>query len=378
MKYVVIVGDGMADLGKATPMMVAKKPFMNKLAKEGITGLVSFVPDKMEAGSAVANMSIFGYNPKIYYQGRAPLEAANIGVNLLPEDVAYRCNLVTVQKNIMIDFSAGHISTEDADRAIKMLNQKLSSDRIKFYTGTSYRNLLVIKDGPLNFQATPPHDITGKDVRDYQPKGDDSTLIKDLMDLSKTVFLGKYPSQIWIWGQGKKAIMPSFKSKFGLDGGVITAVDLIKGIAKTIGLKSFDIPGATGYFDTDYQAKADYAINLLQEADFAFVHLEPPDEAGHLGNREEKIKAIENIDKIILGTILEKLPKIDKDFRILITADHPTPLEKMTHTSDPVPFLLYGNGIKTDNASSFDELSVNQANYLKDGYKLIETLFAKD
>ncbi|MFA5927681.1 MAG: cofactor-independent phosphoglycerate mutase [Candidatus Margulisiibacteriota bacterium] len=377
MKYIILIGDGMADDGELTPLMEANIPNINRLAKEGQTGLVNVIPDNMLPGSDVSNMSIMGYNPHLFYTGRGPLEAASIGVDLNPDDVAYRCNFVTIKHNIMEDFTAGHIKTIEAQEMIKLLNKELGTDRIRFYTGKSYRNLMVVKDGPIDFEATPPHDITGKDVREYLPQGQDSQLISDLMEMSKRIFPGKYPSQIWLWGQGRKPVMPSFQSKTGLTGAVITGVDLIMGIGRLIGLETPKVPGATGYYDTDYNAKADEALKVLKEKDFVFIHVEAPDEAGHEGNRPEKIRAIENIDEKILGKLLRELPSIDPEYRILIMPDHPTPLNIMTHTREAVPYVLWGKGIVQDSSERYNERDVNKANYVSEGWTIIDKLLER-
>ncbi|MFC1478397.1 cofactor-independent phosphoglycerate mutase [Candidatus Margulisiibacteriota bacterium] len=374
MKYIIFLGDGMSDEGELTPLMEANTPNIDRLAKEGQTGLVKVIPEGLKPGSDVANMSILGYNPGMFYSGRGPLEAASIGVALNPEDVAYRCNFVTIQGGKMADFTAGHVKTAEAQKYIELLNEKLGSDRIKFYPGVSYRNLLVIKNGPCDFKATPPHDITGQEVAEYLPSGKESQLINDMMEMSKHILPGKHPSQIWLWGQGRKPAMPSFKSKTGLTGAVVTAVDLIKGIGRLIGLDTPDIKGATGYFDTDYNAKAESALEILQEKDFVFIHVEAPDEAGHEGNRKEKIRAIENFDQKIVGRIMRELPEIDSQYRVLVLPDHPTPLGKKTHTSDPVPFIMCGTGIVQDQAERYNERDVNRENVIEEGWTLLEKL----
>ncbi|MFH1429334.1 MAG: phosphoglycerate mutase, partial [Candidatus Margulisiibacteriota bacterium] len=283
-------------------------------------------------------------------------------------------NLVTIQGGQMADFTAGHIRTAEAEKYIAILNEKLGSERIKFYTGVSYRNLMVINNGPCDFKATPPHDITGQDVAGYLPSGKESQLINDLMEMSKHIFPGKHPSQIWLWGQGRKPVMPSFESKTGLTGAVVTAVDLIKGIGRLIGLDTPNVTGATGYFDTDYNAKAETALEILREKDFVFIHVEAPDEAGHEGNREEKIRAIENFDKIIIGKVLQELPNIDTQYRVLVLPDHPTPLTKKTHTSDPVPFIMMGAGIVPDQTERYNERDVNSKNVIAEGWTILEKL----
>ena len=374
MKYIVFLGDGMADEGDLTPLMEANTPNIDRLAKGGQTGLVKVVPDSLLPGSDVTNMAILGYDPLKYYTGRGPLEAASIGVELHPEDVAYRCNLVSIIQNVMVDFTAGHIKTVEAKAVIEKLNAELGNDRIRFYPGVSYRNLLVIKNGPVDFEATPPHDITGQEIKNYLPKGKDHQLINDLMSMSRHLLPGKYPSQIWLWGQGHKPTMPNFKTQTGLSGAIITAVDLLKGIGKLAGLETPTVLGATGYFDTDYNAKALSALDVLKTHDFVFIHVEAPDEAGHEGNRTEKIRAIEQIDEKVVGKVVDTLQAERTPFRALLMPDHPTPLAKMTHTSAPVPFIMYGTGLEPDASERYNEKEVTQTNFIADGCLLLKTL----
>jgi 2,3-bisphosphoglycerate-independent phosphoglycerate mutase len=357
--------------------MQANTPNLDLLAQLGQTGLIKTIPAGFTPGSDVANLSLLGYDPAKYYTGRGPLEAANLGVELKAEDVAYRCNLVTVIDNIMEDFTAGHISTREADSYIKILNKQLGNERIRFVCGTSYRHVLIINNGPNKIITTPPHDITGQNIKDFLPKGKDSSLIRDLMELSKQAFPGKYPSQIWLWGQGRTPSLPNFKELFGLTGGVITAVDLIKGIARLTGLEAPYIEGATGYYDTDYQAKAKAALKILADHDFVFIHVEAPDEAGHEGNRPEKIRAIENFDEHIVGAVVKALQQQQLDFRAVVLPDHPTPLSKRTHTTEAVPFILWGKGISADNTKCYNEQDVNHANQLKNGADLLPLLLAQ-
>ncbi|MFA5093672.1 MAG: cofactor-independent phosphoglycerate mutase [Candidatus Omnitrophota bacterium] len=382
MKYILLVGDGMADypvreLGNKTPLETAKIPNMDLLAKNGKVGLVNTVPKGFAPASDVANLSIIGYDPRKYYSGRGPLEAANMGIKLGPDDIAFRCNLVTIDNGLMADYSAGHITTEEASTLIKLLDKKLGSDKIKFYPGVSYRHLMIVSDASLkdtlmDLECIPPHDITGEAIKGRLPKGKGSEFLAKLMEDSKPVLssheinqvridLKENPANmIWLWGQGVDARMPRFKDLFGVEGSVISAVDLIKGIGKIIGLEVIEVPGATGYYDTNYQGKARYAVDSLERKDFVFVHVEAPDEAGHNGDLRAKINAIENFDRFVVGGILEKFSG-RKDFRIMVLPDHFTPVTLRTHTREPVPFLMFGNGIGANGAEGFSEASAKNS-----------------
>jgi 2,3-bisphosphoglycerate-independent phosphoglycerate mutase len=309
-----------------------------------------------------------------------------MGVKLKKDDVAFRCNLVTVIDGIMKDFTAGHISNREAAELIHFLDENLGEKGLRFYPGVSYRHLTVIKGGPISTFCTPPHDITGKEIEEYLPKGKGEDVLRSLMRDSVPLLTdhkvnkarldaGKAPANmIWLWGQGRAPRMPSFKSKFGLTGSVITAVNLLKGIGRVVGLDVIDVPGATGYFDTNYLGKAKYALRSLRKKDFVIVHLEPPDEAGHMGNIKEKVRAIENFDKLVVGTVLKGLKKFD-GYRVLVLPDHPTPIELMTHSGDPVPFAISGAGIKPDKIKAYSEKAISRSSLkVKQGHKLLELL----
>lgn len=401
MKYIIIVTDGMADrplkeLGGKTPLMVAFKPNMDRLASEGIVGAVRTIPEGLYPGSDVANLSIMGYDPKRYYTGRAPLEAASIGVKLKEEDVAYRCNLVTLQFNkdrtraIMEDYSAGHITTEEARELIKAINQALSTESISFYPGVSYRHLMVWKNGIAECECTPPHDITGKEITDYLPSGKADEILRSLM-LRSVEILESHPvnrsriqkglrpaNSIWLWGQGKRPNIPTFTEKYGLKGSLISAVDLTKGIGIYAGLKIINVPGVTGYIDTNYTGKAEYGINSLREHDLVYIHIEAPDEASHEGSIEKKIKAIEDIDALVIGTVLRMLKSYD-EYRLLILPDHATPISVRTHTDEPVPFILYDSRKRAGNHIRFDESVVDLKEIIRinEGHRLMD-YFIKD
>ncbi len=366
MKYAILIGDGMSDmpvesLGGKTPLEHASTPNLDRLAGCGRTGLFATVPEGYPPGSDVANLSIMGYAPEKYYTGRAPLEAASIGVSLKPGDVAFRCNLVTIKAtgsgDIMADYSAGHISTDEAAEIVRDLDAALSGEGVRFYPGTSYRHLMVWESAPglTGLKTTPPHDISDNPVAGNLPDGPGEELLKRLMELSRGVMKdhpvnarrraeGKNPAtSIWLWGQGTAPDMPSLKESFGVDGAMISAVDLMKGIAVYAGLKVLKVPGITGYIDTNYAGKVEAALASLEDGDFVCVHVEAPDEAGHQGSLADKLTAIEDFDAKIVGPMIEGLRRFG-DFKVLALNDHPTPVALKTHTSDPVPFAVATSG----------------------------------
>ena len=363
MKYVVLIGDGMADrplksLGHKTCLQIAKTPNMDWLASNGQPGKVSTIPKGLEPGSDVANLSILGYDPLQYYSGRAPIEAEYRGIKLGRDDIAFRCNLVTLgspgtKAEAMKDFSAGHITTKEAGAIIKEIINAFKSNDITFYPGISYRHLMIWKNGKEKMRCTPPHDITGKKTAGYMPKGRGADVLVSLMERSKEV-LDKSPvnknrvargldpaNSIWLWGQGRRLSVPSFKKKYGLDGALISAVDLTKGLGICAGFKVINVKGATGYIDTNYIGKANAALKALNICDFVYIHVEAPDEAGHSGSVKDKIKAIEDFDKKVVGTVLKGIKRFG-DYRILLMPDHATPIRLMTHTVEPVPYVIYG------------------------------------
>lgn len=381
MKYLLIVGDGMADyplkeLGNRTPLETARTPNLDRLCARGLVGRARTVPQGMEPGSDVANLSLLGYDPERYHSGRAPLEAASMGVDLKEDEVAFRANLVTVEYGVLADYSAGHISTEEAGRLIEQLNEKLAPlFPIRFYPGVSYRHLLIVREATnclSSLACTPPHDITGRTYKEHLPEGEGAELVRRLMEVSFDLLRNgqSKANMIWLWGQGKGLHLPTFREKFGLRGSVISAVDLIKGIGKLAGLKVINVEGATGYLDTNYAGKAKAALEALEEDDFVFVHIEAPDEASHKGDTKLKIKAIEDFDGKIVGPISEGLKGKG---RILILPDHFTPISKKTHSGEPVPFLISGEGIKPDRIDGFDEIKAEESSlYFEEGHKLID------
>jgi 2,3-bisphosphoglycerate-independent phosphoglycerate mutase len=386
MKYIILVPDGMADepvaaLGGKTPLEAAQTPHMDAMAQEGFSGLVQTIPDGFPPGSDIGNLSLLGYDPVENFSGRSPLEAANMGITLADNEVAFRCNLVTIKDNRMVDYSAGHVTTEAAAPVIERLNDVLGSKDVKFYVGKSYRHIVVIKTPYVNkflkITCVPPHDIPGQDIVPYLPQGDQSEFVLGLMEQAKKLLKDNAAGNaIWLWGQGKRPNLPSFQKKFGLSGSIISAVDLVNGIGRLAGLDIINVPGATGYYDTDYAAKAEYALDSLKTKDFVYIHVESPDEAGHNGDYKEKVRAIENIDSEIVGRILKRFKK--DDMRVLISPDHPTPVGKKTHTRTPVCFLMYGKGIKPNQLSSYSETTAGKAGMkFKSGAEMVAALLQK-
>ena len=375
------------ELEERTPLEAGRTPNMDFIAKHGRLGRVRTIPDKMSPASDVANLSILGYDPKEFYTGRGPLEAANLGVVLEEDDVAFRCNLITASGDILTDYSAGHISSKEAQIIIKFIDQNLGTNRIKFYPGISYRHLMLVKRGAEqkleDLKCRPPHDITGQIISKNLPRGDNAEVLIKLMEDSRKalekheinlvrVDLKENPANmIWLWGQGKKPAMPKFIDKYGLQGSIISAVDLLKGLGKILGLEVINVPGATGYYDTDYQAKAKAAIRALKKNDFVFVHVEAPDEAGHNGDLREKITAIERFDQLVVGTILEAF-KRKGDFRVLVLPDHATPVAVKTHTAEPVLFGIFGKGIIARGFLNYSEKEAEKSDlYFDNGHELL-------
>ncbi|MBT3354156.1 MAG: cofactor-independent phosphoglycerate mutase [Candidatus Scalindua sp.] len=389
MKFCVIIPDGMADykldkLSGRTPMDAARTPNMDNISSNGVMGLVNTIPKKFSPGSDVACLSVLGYNPEDCYTGRAPLESVSLGIELGENDLAVRCNLITATDGILTDFSAGHVSDKEATLIMSILNEKLAGRDVKFYAGTSYRNIMIYSGSDaIEAKCIPPHDIIGKSITKNLPKGKGSEILFELMRDSFHLLenhevnavrtdLGENPANmIWLWGQGKRPTLTPFEELYGISGAVITGVDLLRGLATYIGWNIIEVPGATAYLDTDYDAKAQYAIEALETHDLVLVHIEAPDEAGHEGNTHEKIRAIENIDKKIVGPVLDALNKYD-DFRILVLPDHYTPISKRTHTSDPVPFAIYGSNSENKSNLAFSELNAGQTGVkVKKGHELM-------
>jgi 2,3-bisphosphoglycerate-independent phosphoglycerate mutase len=378
MKYIVILGDGMADrpvkeLAGKTPLQAAAVPNMDKLAREGTIGKIRTVPPGFHPGSDIANLTILGYDPREFYTGRAPLEAASIGIALKGDDVAYRCNLVTLKYNkdktkaVMEDYSSGHIKTDEAGELIHEINRQIGTDAITFYPGVSYRHIMVWASGASKIECTPPHDITGKEIADYLPVGDREDQLREMMIKSAGILenhpvnrerlkRGEKPANsIWLWGQGKKISLPTFKEKYALDGALVSAVDLMKGIGINAGFKILEVPGITGYLDTNYAGKTDAALKALERVDITYIHVEAPDEAGHSGNCSDKIRALEDFDSFVVGPVMRGAESFG-EYKILLLPDHATPIEIKTHTEEPVPFVIYDSRKKNDNKdAAFDE-----------------------
>jgi len=402
-KYLVMLCDGMADepneaLGNSTPMEKANKPCMDSLAAKAEVGIVKTVAEGLKPGSDVANLSVLGYEPAVYYSGRSPLEAASIGIDLKDTDVTLRCNLVTLsddedyENKTILDYCADDISSEEAKILIEYIQEKLGNDVFRFYPGVSYRHCLVWSNGnPHPGVLTPPHDITGKVITDYIPKGEAVDELYDLMkksyDLLKDhpvnqarIARGKRPANsIWLWGEGTKPLLDNFSEKFGIKGSMISAVDLLKGIAICAGMNSVDVDGATGYLDTNFDGKCKAAIEEFKKgADLVYIHVEAPDECGHRGEIENKVKAIEMIDEHILGPVVEFLKGYD-DFAVLVCPDHPTPLSIRTHTSTPVPYLIYDskNEINSGVKVFCEKEARETGNYIEKGFTMMNYFLTK-
>ncbi len=382
--------DGAADepleeLGGLTPLAKANIPNVDWISSNGRLGKVCNVPVDFQPGSDIALMSLMGYNPQEYHTGRAPLEAAAMELALAPTDWIFRCNLVTVSNGDMLDYSAGHIETLQAATLINDLNEKLGSDKISFYPGKSYRHIMVYR-GDMNISpVAPPHDIMDEPINKYLPRGKNSKELRKLMEKASAILadhemnkvrsdLGENPAtDIWLWGHGTQPKMDSFRSRFGLLGAVITAVDLLRGIGYLIGMKLIDVENATGYLDTNYAGKGQAAIDALKDHDIVVVHIEAPDEAGHGAMIEGKVDAIEQIDKHIVGPVLNYLKDQKEDWRIMTLPDHPTPIHLRTHTSDPVPFAMAGMGVSSPWQYTYNEVNAEKSGLtIKKGHELME------
>jgi 2,3-bisphosphoglycerate-independent phosphoglycerate mutase len=395
-KYIILQGDGMADypldsLDGKTPLEVARTPNMDWLAARGVLGVAHVIPKGFPPGSDVGNMSIMGYDPALYHTGRSPLEAASMGVALGPKDIAFRCNLVTVggsgRDQFMEDFTAGHISTEEATEIIRDIERVLGGDGIEFFPGVSYRHLMVWRNGEEKMETTPPHDITDQKIATYLPRGKGADRLLKLMQASQSVVADHPVNQkrraegqrqattIWLWGQGKAPALPPLTERFGIKGGVISAVDIINGLGVYAGLERIHVPGITGFLDTNYRGKGEYGVKSLERNDFVFIHVEAIDEAGHMGDVEKKIQALEDFDEKVVGTVLKGMAH-RKDWRVLLMPDHPTAIALKTHVADPVPFVLYSPDDPRHNGA----VGYNEKDAVKTGivaqkaYKLMDAL----
>ncbi|WP_303857935.1 cofactor-independent phosphoglycerate mutase [Aminicella lysinilytica] len=404
MKYLIVVPDGAGDekidaLGGKTPLEAANMPFVDELASMGEVGMVKTIPPGVAPGSDAANLSVMGYDPSVYLTGRSPLEAASIGIDMSDTDVAFRTNVVTLSgtgayEDLTVeDHSAGEITTEEADQLLQAVNEAFADDKIKFYTGVSYRHCMIVHNGSTDYELTPPHDILGQRVGDHLPKGEGSEFITDMMRKSYDI-LKDHPvnkgriarglnpaNSIWIWGQGKKPQLSSFYDKYHITGTAISAVDLIKGIAICAGLNSVDVDGATGTIKTNYEGKAEAAIREFRDGkDFVYVHLEGPDECSHQGDMNGKITCLEDIDKKIMKPIVEALRADGEDFRVLEVPDHRTPIAIRTHSTPPVPFVIYDSTREQakDTDRKFNERSGEKGSYFDSGYSLADHFFEKE
>lgn len=392
MKYIVVVPDGMADhpveeLGGKTPLQAANTPHMDALAANGEVGSAKTVPPGLPADSAVANLSVMGYDPARWYTGRSPLEAVSMGIEMEPSDVAFRCNLVTLTEEgpyagkVMADYSAGEISTDEAAPLIKAVQEALGDDLRTFYAGISYRHCMIWAGGPVGLDLTKPHDILGQPIAEYLPDREKAPAIYDLMEKSMAVLAdhpvnqkrreaGKNPANaIWLWGEGKKPALPSFQETYDKHGAVISAVDLIKGIGRCAEMDVIEVTGATGNLHTNYAGKAKAALDALEKgADLVYVHIEAPDECGHQADRAGKIYSIEKIDKDVIGWLMDKMK--NTDYKMLVMPDHPTPLALRTHTDEPVPFVIYDSTRPRKGPAQLSE-TAEKSLHIEDGYQLM-------
>ncbi|MDF2539006.1 MAG: apgM [Herbinix sp.] len=401
MKYIVVLGDGMADepleqLGQKTPLMVASTPVLDSLAKKSELGLAYTIPEGMKPGSDTANLAVLGYNPRVYYSGRSPLEALSIGVDMKDTDIALRCNIVTLsddgkpyEEKTIIDHSSGEISTEDAAVLIGTVKKELENDIYKFYVGTSYRHLTIWDKGDV-VELSQPHDILGKVIGEYLPKQE---ALKEMMKKSYDI-LNDHPinkereakglnkaNSIWFWGAGTKPALTSFEGKNNKKGAMISAVDLLKGIAVGADMKVIEVPGADGTLHTNYEGKAKAAVKVLLEDnyDFVYIHVEAPDEMGHQGSIPKKVQSIEYLDQRVIKIVMEEMKKAGADYRMLVMPDHPTPIRCRTHTSDPVPYLIYDSTDEQNNTWLYNEAEAKASgNVIKEGYTVINKLFTKE
>ncbi len=401
-KYVILLGDGMADLpieslGGRTPLEYASTPNMDRLAAGGIMGLARTVPDGMQPGSDIANLSILGYDPRNFFSGRAPLEALNMGIDLGPEDLAIRCNMVDIRDGVMEDFSAGHIASEFSAVIMKELGAGLDAAGMEYHPGVSYRNIVVWRNYPHETppETTPPHDIQGEPVKPHLPRGAGADKLNDIMAKSAGIIASSKkvaearstyrgtPTSVWLWGCGRKPAMTTLGERFGLRGHTISAVDLVHGLGRAAGLTPLPVPGATGYIDTNYEGKAQALLRALPGVNFIFLHVESPDESGHEGNLEHKLRAIEDFDRRIVGPVMDGISSY-RDYTVLMMPDHPTPISIRTHSSEPVPFAVYSSGgwkgtpFDGKTGPAFSEKNAAATGlFVPEGHRLIELMLYK-
>jgi len=389
MKYCIVLLDGMGDyalenLQGKTPVEAARTPNMDFISTHGRLGTVNTIPAELAPGSDVANLSVMGYDPRKCYTGRAPLEAASMGIELEEDDLAFRCNLVTMDGETMADYCAGHIPTRESQVLIELLQNRLANKNVRFHVGSGFKNIMVYKGGDLDqVETTPPHDIIGREIDDYLPKGPGSQLLRRLMTGSRALLqeheinlvradLGENPANmIWLWGQGRRPTIEPFRQKYGKAGAVIAAVDLVKGLGKYLEWDVIEVPGATGEVDTNYAGKGEYAVKALDKYDIVFVHIEAPDMAGHDADALRKVQSIEKIDELIVGPLLEAMKKLDA-FRIMVLPDHFTPCTVRTHTRDAVPFAIYGTGVPSVRHVPYSEKNAQESDFhIEEGHELM-------
>lgn len=390
MKYLVIVPDGAADypcdeLDGRTPLAAARTPNMDRMAHEGSGGLVQIIPAERPAGSDVGNLEIFGYDTRQYYTGRSPLEAASMGVELADDEVAFRCNLIYRDGDTLVDYSAGHIDTPEAAELIEAIQAELGDSEKRFYPGVGYRHLLVFKNGPEALESFPPHDIMGQSIEAHLPSGEGQERVRGLMERAEPLLAAANTAReqatganaIWLWGSGRPLRVPTLGERYGLKGGVISAVDLVRGIGRVAGWEQIDVPGITGYLDTNYAGKAAYALDALEELDMVYVHIEAPDEAGHNGDAAAKVQAIEDIDRQVVGPLMEGVQKWG-EYRVLMSPDHRTPIQLRTHSREPVPFVLWGSDIAGDGMAAYNEEAAEAGGlHLESGHLMMQRLLAR-
>ncbi len=390
-KYLFLVGDGMGDysydeLDGKTVLEYARTPHMDRLAQQGTLGLVETIPEQFPPGSDVGNLSLLGYDPRRYYTGRAPLEAASMGIALSERDLALRCNLVTLSDDyrIMKDYSAGHIATDHARQLLARIARELGQKNLEFYAGVSYRHLLIWRDAPVapdDLQLTPPHEIPNAPIEKYLPQGPGSSLLRDLIRRSQDILRGHQANSIWLWGAGRKPHMPTLTERFGIVGTVISAVDLIKGLGVYAGLKVVNVPGATGYLDTNYAGKVRAALDALTQSDLVYLHVEAPDECGHQGRLDLKIRAIEDFDAKVVGPLLTEMAQTYQDFTLVVTTDHYTPVQDRVHVAAPVPFVIYRSRSQSSAispSSSFHERAAQETGlHIAQGHELLARVLSQ-
>jgi len=387
MKHALIIIDGAADeplaeLGGKTPLEAADLPAMDRLAREGILGTARTCPPGLPCGSDVAIMSVIGYDPAVYYTGRAPLEAAARAVPLSDTDWVFRANTVTIADGLMKDNTAANIDQADAEKIMALLNRELGGPEIEFHAGVGYRNLLVVRK-PMDISTTPPHDILDRPVAGFLPRGASAPLLIDMYERSRALLsrtpVGPAANAVWFWGEGRKPRLESFRDRYGLSAAAITAVDLVRGLARLAGWDVVEVPGATAYFDTNYGGKGEHAVAALADHDLVCVHVEAPDEAGHKGDPREKIRALENIDRRIVGPLLEALGRSASGWRLLLLPDHPTPCAIRTHTHDPVPFAVAGSDLKRGAGRAFTEDEARRTGvFVEEGHTLMRRFVKAD